>query len=228
MGQPAETPWRLALLTIIQFAEGLSDRQAADAVRGRIDLKYLLSLELDDPGFDHSILSRFRSRLIEGGEEHLLLDILTERCQQLKLLKSRGKARTDATHILAGVRRLNRVEVIGETLRMTLNKLATVAPEWLREQVEEDWYKRYAKRFEKEKTPRTPEKTIAFAQQIGRDGFTLLQAVYSADAPDHLKDMSEVDLLRRCWIGQFWIDSGEVRWREKGNFQAAAHRLDSP
>lgn len=227
-GQPAETPWRLALVTVVQFAEGLSDRRVADAVRGRIDLKYLLGLELDDPGFHYSILSRFRSRLIEGNEEHLLLDILTKKCQQVKLLKARGKARTDATHILAGVRRLNRIEVIGETLRMTLNRLATVAPEWLREQVEEDWYKRYAKRFEKEKMPRTLEKETVFAQQIGRDGFDLLQAVYSANAPAHLKDMPEVDVLRRCWIGQFWIESGEVRWREKGNLQPAAHRLDSP
>ncbi len=62
-GQPAMTPWRLALVTIMQFAEGLSDRQAADAVRARIDWKYALSLELDDPGFDASVLSEFRSRL---------------------------------------------------------------------------------------------------------------------------------------------------------------------
>src|SRR5262245_35078460 len=51
-GQPGAAPWRLALVTIFQFAEDLSDRQAADAVRGRIDWKYAHSLELTDPGFD--------------------------------------------------------------------------------------------------------------------------------------------------------------------------------
>jgi transposase len=71
-GQPAETPARLALVLVLQFAEGLSDRQAADAVRGRIDWKYALALELTDPGFDASVLSEFRTRLVHGGAEHLL------------------------------------------------------------------------------------------------------------------------------------------------------------
>jgi transposase len=68
-GQPAEAPWRLAFVTLFQFAEGLSDRQAADAVRGRIDWKYMLGLELSDPGFDHTVLSEFRTRLVNGHAE---------------------------------------------------------------------------------------------------------------------------------------------------------------
>src|SRR5579859_495012 len=75
-GRPAEAPWRLAFITMVQFMEGLPDRQAADAVRGRIDLKYALGLELTDPGFDVSILSDFRQRLLEGGAEQVLLDAL--------------------------------------------------------------------------------------------------------------------------------------------------------
>src|ERR671920_1289491 len=63
-GQPAYTPWRLALVTLLQFREGLSDRQAAEAVRGRIDWKYLLALDLADAGFDFSVLCEFRSRLL--------------------------------------------------------------------------------------------------------------------------------------------------------------------
>ena len=65
-GQPAESPGRLAWVTVMQFAEGLSDRQAADAVRGRLDWKYVLGLELTDAGFDYSVLSEFRRRLLEG------------------------------------------------------------------------------------------------------------------------------------------------------------------
>jgi transposase len=102
-GQPALCPWRLALVTIMQYAENLTDRQAADAVRARIDWKYALSLELTDPGFDYSVLSEFRSRLIEGEVEHLLLDEMLSHFREKGLLKARGKQRTDSTHILAAI-----------------------------------------------------------------------------------------------------------------------------
>jgi transposase len=108
-GQPAEAPWRLALVTVMQFAEGLSDRQAADAVRGRIDFKYALGLELSDPGFDHTVLSEFRARLIAGNAEQLLLDTMLKLFKERGWLKARGKQRTDSTHVLAKIRALNRV-----------------------------------------------------------------------------------------------------------------------
>ena len=96
-GQPAEAPGRLALVTVLQFMDGLADRQAADAVRARIDWKYALGLELTDAGFDHTVLSEFRSRMVGGGVELLLLDALLERAQALGLLKQRGRQRTDST-----------------------------------------------------------------------------------------------------------------------------------
>lgn len=86
-GQPAISPWRLALVTIMQFVEGLSDRQAAEAVRSRIDWKYALSLELTDPGFDFSVLCEFRGRLIDGSAEQMLLNNLLKRFQELGLLR---------------------------------------------------------------------------------------------------------------------------------------------
>jgi len=103
-GQPAEAPWRLALITVMQFVENLSDQQAANAVRGRIDWKYLLSLDLTDAGFDVSVLSEFRSRLIEGHAEHLLLEKMLTLFGQKGWLKARGRQRTDSTHVLAKVR----------------------------------------------------------------------------------------------------------------------------
>jgi len=145
-GQPAEAPVRLALATILQCMEGLSDRQAADAVRGRIDWKYLLCLALTDPGFDHTVLREFRTRLVAGEAEHLLLDTLLARCREQGLLKARGRQRTDSTHVLAAVRVLNRLERVGETLRHALNTLASVAPNWLRTPVPDDWYTRYGSR----------------------------------------------------------------------------------
>lgn len=152
-GQPAESPARLALVTIMQFAEGLSDRQAADAVRSRIDWKYALALDLTDPGFDASVLSEFRSRLLAGDVTHLLLDQMLERLREQHLLKERGRVRTDSTHILAAIRELNRLECVGETLRHTLNTLATVAPDWLQSWVPSTWYARYGRRFEEYRLP---------------------------------------------------------------------------
>src|SRR5206468_11741559 len=99
-GQPAESPWRLALVLVLQFAEGLSDRQAADAVRGRIDWKYALGLELDDPGFHFSALAEFRGRLTAGGAQRLLLDELLAACKGHGLLTARARQRTDCTHVL--------------------------------------------------------------------------------------------------------------------------------
>src|SRR2546427_690458 len=126
-GHPALSPWRLALVTIMPFRENLADRQAAEAVRARIDWKYLLSLELTDSGFDFSVLSEFRDRLLAGGAEEFLLDKLLERCRALSLLTARGQQRTDSTHVLAAIRVLNRLELVTETLRAALNAVATVA-----------------------------------------------------------------------------------------------------
>ncbi len=115
----------------MQFLENLSDRQTADAVRGRIDWKYALSLELEDDGFNFSILSEFRDRLIEGGREKQILDKMLSKFGELGLLKSRRKARTDSTHILAAVKELSRLEHLEETLKYALNTLAVFAPTWL-------------------------------------------------------------------------------------------------
>ena len=130
---------------VLQFAENLSDREAAEAVRGRIDWKYALGLALSDPGFDHTVLSEFRTRLVEGGAELLLFDALLDRLKAEGLVKARGRQRTDSTHVLAAVRTLNRLERVGETLRAALNEVATVAPEWLQALAPPAWYERYGR-----------------------------------------------------------------------------------
>ena len=135
-GQPAEAPWRLALVTIMQYAEGLTDRQAADAVRTRIDWKYVLSLELTESGFDFSVLSEFRGRLLAHGAERRLFDQLLNRCRERGWIKARGKQRTDSTHVLAAIRTLRRLECVGETMRHALNVLSEVAPAWLLEHMD--------------------------------------------------------------------------------------------
>src|SRR5262249_1778550 len=131
-GAPGLPPWRLALVTILQFHENLSERQAAEAVRARIDWKYVLSLDLTDAGCDFSVLREFRARLGKGGAEEVLLEKLLECCRVLGLVKARQQQRTDSTHVLAAVRLMNRIELVGETLRAALNDLAVHAPDWLR------------------------------------------------------------------------------------------------
>src|SRR3954467_4800823 len=169
-GRPAEAPWRLALVSVLQFAEGLPDRRAADAVRGRIDWKYALGLELDDPGFHFSALSEFRSRLAASGAQRLLLDEMLEACKDRGLLKARARQRTDSTHVLAATRDLNRLELVGETFRATLNALATVAPEWLRQRVPPEWFDRHAARVEETRLPKGQEARYAQAEVIAGDG----------------------------------------------------------
>jgi transposase len=119
-GQPAEAPWHLALVTVLQFLEGLPDRQAADAVRSRLDRTSALSLELTDPGFDHTVLAESRTRIVAGGAAGRLLDLVLEQARARGWLKERSTHRTDSTHVLAAERALTRLESVGETLRHTL------------------------------------------------------------------------------------------------------------
>lgn len=212
-GQPAEAPWRLALVTVMQFAEGLSDRQAAEAVRGRIDWKYALSLPLEDPGFDASVLSEFRTRLVAGGAEELLLDTLLTACRAHGVLKARGRQRTDSTHVLAAIRVLNRLECVGETLRHALNALAVTAPDWLRGWVPAPWFDRYARPFAEYRLPPGRDERYALAETIGADGFAVLTAVWAPDAPDGLRVLPTVETLRQVWVQQFYAPAETVRWR---------------
>lgn len=97
-GKPGWSPGRLALVTVLQMAENLTDRQAAEAVREKISWKYALGMTLAEPGFDASVLSEFRARLIAHGLAERVLDVLLARLSEVGLVKARGKQRTDSTH----------------------------------------------------------------------------------------------------------------------------------
>lgn len=229
-GQPALSPGRLALVSVLQCAEGLSDRQAADAVRNQIDWKYVLALKLDDPGFDASVLCEFRGRLLAGGAEMQLFETLLTLLREQGLLKARGKQRTDSTHVLAAVVTLNRLECVGETLRHALNVLATVAPDWLGEWVVVSWYERYARRFEEYRLPPKKEDRYALAEQIGADGFPLLHLIDGEKAWTWLREIPAVQILRRVWMQQCSAsDPGSaVRWRVAEDLPSAPLLISSP
>ena len=203
LGQPAYAPWRLALVTLMQFREGLSDRQAAEAVRSRIDWKYLLALDLADAGFDFSVLCEFRARLLQHGATERLLARLLDAAREGGLLKARGRQRTDSTHVLAAVRDLNRLELLAETLRAALNAIAVAAPDWLRALAPPEWHERYDRRIEDMRLPDSGPKRDAYAVQVGVDGFRLLDALDGVEPPANVRALPAVAVLRRVWARHF-------------------------
>jgi len=230
-GRPAEAPWRLALVTVLQFADGLTDRQAADAVRDRLAWKYLLGLELTDTGFDFSVLSDFRARLVAGQAEQLLLDALLDRCRAAGLVKPRGQQRTDSTHVLAAVRALNRLDLVGETLRHALDTLAAVAPDWLRAWAPAAWYDRYCTRIETTRRPLTEAERDGLAATIGADGRHLLTVVYGPEAPGWLREVPAVQTLRQVWLQNYYAPdaaTGVLRLRAAPDLPPTARTIESP
>ena len=227
-GQPAYSPWRLALISIMQFAEDLSDRQAAESVRGRIDWKYVLGLELVDPGFNYSILSEFRQRLVDGSLEQHLLDTMLKVLAEEGLLKKRGKQRTDSTHVVAAIRHLNRLETIGETMRSTLNEIAVMAPEWIQEFAPSEWYDRYGARIEEAKLPQKPKEKEAWVAAVTADGHLLLKSIYASETHQWLWNTPAVRTLWLVWIQHFYYLGDKSVLRETKDLPPASMRCDSP
>jgi transposase len=228
-GQNAYSPGQLAFVSLMQFSEGLTDRQAADAVRGRLEWKYALGLELTDAGFDYSVLSEFRSRLISGGREMQLLDTLLKACGEQGWIKKNAKCRTDSTHILAAIRKLNHLECVGETLRHALEALSILCPDWLRSQVEPDWFERYGSRIEAYRLPKSKSDQAALSLRIGQDGHRLLAAIYRADAPPFLNPLPAVETLRQVWVQRYCLDEHQgVQIRLATDSPAHGQLIQSP
>jgi transposase len=231
-GKPALAPARLAVVTILQFMDDLSDTQAAEAVRDRISWKYLLGLPLDDPGFDASVLSEFRTRLLQDDAAALLLDAVLECCRGAGLLKPRGKQRTDSTHVLAAVRSLHRLENVGETLRHALNRLATVAPTWVRAHVDATWAERYGHRMEQFRFPKAEVERQVLAAEIGADGYHLLAAIADPSSPAIVREDPAVATLHQVWLHQYYRCTvpglEEVRLRTRAEQPPSAQIISSP
>lgn len=226
-GQPGLSPMRVILVIIMQFIEGLSDRQAAEAVRSRIDWKYLLAMKLTDEGFDYSVLSEFRSRLLSSKAETLLLDTLLKQVSELGLLKGKKTQRTDSTHVLGAIRVLNRLERVGETLRAALNIIAIVAGQWLVERTPSIWYQRYATRVENYQFPKSDSAREQLASNIGEDGLLLLQLIEEDKEMSWLKEVEAVKILSQIWK-QEYEDSPKVRLKKNNELESSANIIVSP
>jgi IS5 family transposase len=216
-------------VTLLPCAERLSDRQAADAVRRRIDWTYVLGLELSDPGFDPTILSEFRGRLVGHQATGRLFALVLARLQALGVIRARGRQRSDATHVLGAIRAINRLELVGEAMRAALNALAVAATEWLRGHAQPEWVTRDGPRFAHARLPESSTKQQALAEAVGADGSALLHAVYRAETPPSLRTVPAVDILRQIWVhNDLAREDGGVTWRDHDNIPPAARFISSP
>jgi len=234
-GRPGWSPGRLALVSVLQMAEGLTDRQAAEAVRERLSWQYALGLDLDDPGFDHTVLSEFRARVVEHGLEERVLDLLLARLAEEGLVGPGGKQRTDSTHVVAAVRDLNRLELAGESVRTCLEALAAAAPGWLAGVIDvAGWAQRYGARIDSWRLPASEAKREELALAYARDGYALVQACYRADAPAWLCEVEAVGVLRVVLLQNYTRTVTEAgtevarREAERDGLPPGRFRLTSP
>lgn len=185
-----------------------------------------------DSGFDHTVLTGFRQRLIDHGLEAAVLDLLLARLGELGLVKARGRQRTDSTQVLAAVRSVNRLEFLAETLRAALEALAAAAPDWLATRIDAGWVARYGARMDSNGLPSGDDKRRKMATQVGVDGFGLLEAVHAEAAPVRLREIPAVIVLRTVWIKQYHRtitgDRQEVAWREEKDLPPSRERICSP
>ena len=212
-GRPGISPGQLMMASVLQFSENLTDRQAAEAVRDRITWKYALGLELEDPGFDASVLSEFRSRLVAGDLTCLALDALLERLAGLGLVRAGGRQRTDSTHVLGAIRELNRLELAGESLRAALEALAVAAPGWLAGVIDPSWQRVYGARIDDLHLPESQAGRRELMVRYGTDGYFLLEQAHGPGAPGWLRELPAVQALRRIWVHQFYREVSGGRRR---------------
>jgi transposase len=227
-GKPGLSPALLTMVSVLQYCEGLTDRQAVQAIAGRIDWKYALGLELTDTGWDFSVLSEFRDRLAAQDAGVRILDTILDAAREKGLVKTRGRARTDSTHVVGAIRQINRLELVGESLRAALEQLADTAPEWLAEHADPEWFDRYGRRIEMFRLPAKDAERAAWAARVGADGMRLWQLLTAREAPAGLTKLERVELLRRVWVQEYQVTDGIVVMRDPKERPPAGVRLVSP
>ena len=204
-GRPVEVaPWRLALVVVMQYIEGLTDRQAADAVRRCMAWKYALSLDLHDPGFDCTLWHDFRQRFVAHEAGQRFLDTFLATCKARGWIKARGTQRTDSTHVLAAIRTLHRLECVLEARHYALNQLSAADPAWVQQHGPLDWYTRYGLRADQMRLPKEASKREALACQVGADGYQLLDAVGATTSAPYLCTLPALEALRQIWVQHYY------------------------
>ena len=227
-GQPGYSPWRLAMVCVMQFMEDLTDAEAADAVRGNIAWKYALALDLEDSGFDASVLSEFRARLLLSPSEKSLLKVLLSQLREGGWLSAGLSQRTDSTHVIAAIHQRNRLELVSEVLRAALNEIGTTAADWLGSWIPGAWVERYRRAVDDYRLPKSRQAREQDGEQVGADGKLLLEHLEQPDTPPALSPLKQVACLRQCWQAHFYQEEGSIKLRPAGQLPPSGQRLDSP
>lgn len=228
-GQRGISPAILATIVVLQSTEGLTDRQAEEATRSRVDWKFALGLPLEHPGIEHTVISEFRTRLLQGGADLRLLDKLLDELKKRNLIKEKGRQRTDSTIVLSVARELNRLERIGETMRNALNGLFDEAPDFLRTVFKGEWHERYGRPFFNMRLPKDSKERDKLAETIGKDGIELLNAIDSHKSSEVLSRISEIEVLRKIWEQEFMIPPNEPpRLFKPEEMKPSAERIATP
>ena len=145
------------------------------------------------------MLSEFRARLVAHSAAERWLDVLLEACQKNGWLAGGGRQRTDSPHVLARVRRLNRIDLVGETLRAALHVLAVAAPDWLQQHSLPDWWERYALPFDVPRLAKSEAEREAVVLTVGQDGLTLLAALEAEPQVVWLREIPAMQTLQQVW-----------------------------
>ena len=219
-GAPAISPAILAMVTVLQYTENLSDRQAAAMVASRIDWKYALHLPLTYLRFDHTVLHDYRELLLRSDEGALVFWGLLKRLRALGLVRGRGIQRTDSFGVLGAVRTLTRLELVMEALRLALCAIERVDPAWLQANVPVEWGETYdrpaqAGRLVQESGEKGKAEVIRLAQQTGEHGLHLLRLLNAPGTPEDLQGLAAVELLCQVWEQQYVIGEESVTWAER-------------
>ena len=229
-GRSVEAPWRLALITVLQFMEELPDRQAADAVRGRIDWKYLIGLELADPGFDESRLGECaRAEGRKEAQSTFFLRLCSRFVRSADGGSARERQRTDSSAGSWPKSEPSTGSCVWKKPSVLFSGiLAVVAPEWLLEYSDAEWVERDAHRIEESRLPQSESERHTLAEVIGADGRTILTAVFDPLAPPFFREIPALQVMRRIRVQNYWVENGQIRWREVADIPPATRFINPP
>jgi transposase len=214
--RPAEFSALLALITIFQIHEHLSDLQAEDAGRMRIDWKYALHLPMFHPGLQAYMLCDFRLKTYASSTSRDYFQKIISNMDKLDLWEA--ETQKDAGQVVHSICTFNRLESVRDKMAAALEIIALKEPGWLRESILSHWYSRYTHKHSK--WMGAESNTLAVANALGKDILYLLTLMQSSGL-ESLASLKEVEVLRQALHEQYTVapdgnaETSQLRWREK-------------